>query len=271
VIDIIVPIFNAADALARCLAALREQAPSDARIILIDDASSDPRIERLLDAMPDAIRLHNPQNLGFVGTVNRGMGLSSSDVVLLNSDTVPAPGWLDAMRQCAESDARVATVTPWSNNAEICSFPLWLKDNPEPADLAALAARLRAVAPRAYPRIPTAVGFCMLIKRAVLDAVGLFDADTFGRGYGEENDFCMRAAGHGWVHALCDDAYVVHQGGASFLPIGQRPNGENHRRLLARYPNYDRLIGDYIAADPIRSLRLELQARCEDLLMPSCE
>jgi GT2 family glycosyltransferase len=271
VIDIIVPVFNAAPELRRCLDALKQDPPGDARLVLINDASTDAAIAPMLEAVSDALVLHNDVNLGFVGTVNRGMALSDNDVVLLNSDTVPAPGWLDEMRQCAQSDSRIGTVTPWSNNAEICSFPNWLSVNLEPQDLAELALRIRQAAPRALLELPTAVGFCMWIKRAALAAVGNFDAATFGRGYGEENDFCQRLLGHGWRHVLCDSAYVVHQGGASFSPLGMKPNGENYARLLARYPHYRAQIDAFIAADPIRTVRAELARRCEDLLMRNHE
>lgn len=266
-IDVIVPIFNAAAELRRCLDALRRDPPDGARLVLINDASTEPPIAAMLAEFQDALVLHNERNLGFVGTVNRGMALSANDVVLLNSDTVPAPGWLDEMRRCAAADPWIGTVTPWSNNAEICSFPNWLSANPEPADLAALAQRIRQFAPRTSPQLPTAVGFCMLIKRAALAAVGDFDIATFGRGYGEENDFCQRLLGHGWRHVLCDSAYVVHQGGASFSPLGLKPNGENYRRLLARYPRYRVQVADFITADPLHALRAELAQRCEDLLI----
>jgi GT2 family glycosyltransferase len=95
----------------------------------------------------------------------------------------------------------------------------------------------------------------MFLRRAALDAVGDFDRATFGRGYGEENDWCLRASAHGWRHVLCDDAYVAHRGGASFGPEGHAPGGENLARLNARYPGYNALIADFIMRDPLRSAR----------------
>jgi GT2 family glycosyltransferase len=67
--------------------------------------------------------LPSTRNLGFIGTVNRGFAETSGDVVLLNSDTIVTHGWLAKMVACAESDPRIATITPFSNNAEICSYP----------------------------------------------------------------------------------------------------------------------------------------------------
>ena len=68
-------------------------------------------------------------NLGFTGTANRGMALSRRDVVLLNSDTIVTPGWLEALLRCAASDAGIGTITPWSNNAEILSYPRFCENN----------------------------------------------------------------------------------------------------------------------------------------------
>ena len=76
--------------------------------------------------------LRNERNLGFTGTANRGMQLSRADVVLLNSDTIVTAGWLDALCRCAATDPRIGTITPFSNNAEICSFPRFCENNPWP-------------------------------------------------------------------------------------------------------------------------------------------
>lgn len=260
--EVIVPVFNAAAVLADCLASLGRTLGAEDRVLLIDDASTDPAVAGLLSAFagqaPCAVRVErNPRNLGFVGTVNRGMALSGRDVVLLNSDTVVTAGWLERLRRAAASDARVATVTPFSNHAEICSIPLFCRANPPPPDLEAMAARVAARVP-SYPELPTAVGFCMLVTRRALDRVGDFDAATFGRGYGEENDFCLRASGHGFRHLLCDDAYVLHRGGASFAPIGATPNGIALQRLLARYPGYNALVANFIERDPLAPIRARI-------------
>lgn len=258
-IDIIIPVYNAAALLRRCLDALdRCTSPSDARVWAIDDASPDPAIQPLLHdwqaRSPLAPRLlRNDSNLGFVGTVNRGVRESRHDVLLLNADTEVTPGWLPRMR-AALSDPRVATVTPFSNNAEICSWPAFCQSQPVPADAERVAAAFASHPPE-WVDLPTAVGFCMLIRRATLDAIGDFDQATFGRGYGEENDFCLRAAGHGWRNVIATDAYVVHAGGGSFAPLGLKPGGDNLRRLLARYPGYNAQVATFIAADPLAPIR----------------
>jgi GT2 family glycosyltransferase len=195
--EVIVPIHDGYAALEPCLASLAGALPPGARVQLVDDASTDPRVATALERFATSARLeatvhHQPVNLGFVATVNAAMARATGDVVLLNSDTIVTAGWLQRLAACAASDPRIATATPFSNNAEICSFPEFCRANPVPADPDAVARACAASGPAEYPELPTAVGFCMLIRRAALDVVGDFDAATFGRGYGEENDFCLR-------------------------------------------------------------------------------
>jgi glycosyltransferase involved in cell wall biosynthesis len=78
-------------------------------------------------------------------------------------------------------------------------------------------ARVLAASPGpVYPRLPFLNGFCMLIKKRALKKIGLFDEKTFGAGYGEENDFALRATGSGWELAVADDAYVFHAQSKSY-------------------------------------------------------
>lgn len=262
-VEVIVPVFNAATDLANCLDALFRTVSPSQPVQIIDDASTDGGARQVMArhaGRPGVACHYQERNLGFVATVNAAMARSGTDVVLLNSDTVPTEGWLDRIVECARSDPRIATITPFSNNAEICSFPDFCRNNPPGPDPDRLARTFRRVGNPEYPDLPTAVGFCMFIRRRALNELGLFDEETFGRGYGEENDFCRRAASHGWRNVLCDDAYVVHLGGRSFAETGLKPGGENLRRLLARYPDYNDLVADFIARDPIRPRRERLLA-----------
>ena len=260
-IDIVVPVYNARDDLERCVASLLMHTPEGCRIVLIDDASPDPRIADYFASLETSAdpRLHllkNARNLGFTLTANRGMTLSRADVVLLNSDTIVTAGWIEALTRCAMTDARVGTITPFSNNAEICSFPRFCENNHWELDRDPEATRraLNAAAVPSYPDLPTGVGFCMYVRRALIDAIGIFDP-AFGAGYGEENDFCMRAAAAGYRNVLCDDAFVVHLGERSFE--GRKASlGERNLVLLhSRQPDYDRQVREFITADPLRALR----------------
>ncbi|KFN43180.1 glycosyltransferase family 2 protein [Arenimonas oryziterrae] len=266
---VVVPVFNALAELDACLASLTRTLPRDVPVLIADDASSDPQVATLARAWCErsggqARYVRREVNLGFPANCNAAFAeTGDADVVLFNSDAVATPGWLAQIVRCAASDARIATITPWSNNAEICSFPRFLENNPAPApaDADRLAEAAASLPVHEYPELPTAVGFCMFVRRAALRQVGGFDAATFGRGYGEENDFCRRVAAMGWRNVLCDGAYVVHAGNASFGPLGQGPGGENLQRLLARWPDYHELVARFILADPLRPLRDRLAER----------
>jgi GT2 family glycosyltransferase len=263
-IDIIIPVFNAhRDAIVCLESVLKNTRAGTARITLIDDASTDPRVGEWLEELekksvcplPLTI-LRNPENLGFVGTVNRAMALSDHDVVLLNSDTLVTPGWLDQLVACADNDPQTATVTPFSNNAEICSYPQLCGNTPAAAfDVNSLVQALVAAHDGHCPIIPTAMGFCMLIRRRALEQVGLFDAERFGRGYGEENEFCLRARAAGFVHRLCPAAFVIHHGGRSFLDDTIGLKQRNLAQLTKLYPDYSNQIEVFIAKDPLAPVR----------------
>lgn len=263
-IDVIVPIYNAYEDVVTCIASVRRHTrPERYRLILIDDKSPDPRIGSYLESLREEhdagmMIVRNERNLGFVGTVNHGMGLSSeNDVVLLNSDTIVTPGWLEKLRRCAESDPQIGTITPFSNNAEICSFPVFCQNNDLAGlpDIELINQAMEMAALPSYPDIPTAVGFCMYIRRTLLRKIGFFDAETFGLGYGEENDFCMRAIKAGYRNVLCDDTFVAHTGSRSFDQKKQALIEANTRLLVAKHPHYPEQVHRFIAADPLQPLR----------------
>src|SRR5262249_17328597 len=154
---------------------------------------------------------------GFVLSANRGMRHAAGrDVLLLNSDTIVTPGFLEKLIACTREDAAIAC--PLTNNGTICSIPEWLRDNPLPADLPveAYARFISDISLHRRPELVTAVGFCMYIRADVIARIGIFDEEHFGRGFGEENDFCERAKAAGFRIRLCDDLFVAHTGKASF-------------------------------------------------------
>ena len=261
-VDIVIPVYRGLVETQRCLEsvlAFPQQIPIE--IVVIDDCSPESELSAWLInlAGTGAITLlRNPVNTGFVNAVNRGMILHSDrDVVLLNSDTEVHGDWLDRLRRCAYSDPMVGTVTPFSNNATICSYPRFLQNNPLSPEwpLAVLDDAFAHINQGLSIEIPTAVGFCMYIRRDCLNQVGYFDALIFERGYGEENEFCMRAMEIGFKHLLCPDTFVYHHGSVSFGSETKILCVEAEKKLLERYPNYLNLIGDYCRRDPAKILR----------------
>ena len=261
--SLIIPVHNAPAELDRCLASVCATVPAGAEVFVIDDASTDAEVTKVLGRWqqrtgPSWRFCHQQQNLGFVATANRGMEMTRRDVVLLNSDTETTAGWLEGLQRCLASDPMIATATPWTNNGEIASIPRFCTANPAPKNPAAVARVIARTGTPSYPELPTAVGFCMAVSRHALDTLGPFDEETFGLGYGEENDFSMRAQQAGLRNVLCDDVYVVHLGGRSFGPLGLKPDERSMRRLLLRHPGYLRQVEEFISADPLAERREEL-------------
>lgn len=265
--DIIIPVYNAVEELKECVASLMQHTDlNNNRIIIINDKSPDPNINVYLNVMEphdNIIVLQNEQNLGFVGTVNKGMSYSSYDVVLLNSDTVVTSNWLNKLKDVAYTDAVIATVTPLTNNGSICSVPAFLEDNPIPEGYTvdSFAYFIEKISLHLYPEIPTAVGFCMYIKRHIIEEIGLFDAETFGKGYAEENDFCCRVIEHGYRNILDDHTFIYHKGSMSFQ--GEKLNllNKNLKTLNERYPYYDKTVHNFIVTNPLKPIHENVNLR----------
>lgn len=262
-LSIVVPVYNAPEELDSCLTSVYATVPEQTEVLIIDDASPDPTARMVLGRWRERLGNRwtfsvNEENLGFVGTANLGMSLTSQDVVLLNSDTVVTPGWLEGLQRCLASDPSIATATPWTNNGEIASIPVFCQVNPVPADLESVAEVIRRSGMVSYPELPTAVGFCLAISRLAIDRIGLFDQDLFGKGYGEENDFSLRAQQAGMRNVLCDNVYVAHLGGRSFGPTGLKPDDSSMQRLLSRHPDYLEQVQEFITLDPLAPRRAEL-------------
>lgn len=267
-IDIIVPTYGAAAEFERCLERLFAHTVWTAhRLVIVDDCGPDfPPAKHLEQEaakhLVPMLILRNPVRRGFVGSVNRAMELSERDVVLLNSDTEVTPGWLGKLQQAAYSSPEIATVTPFSNYATICSLPQFLEANSLPAgyDLLRFAALVERVSRHEYPRLPTGVGMCLYIKREALLRVGLFDERRFGLGYGEDSEFCMRARAAGYVNVLDDATFIFHAGRRSF-GTSRYARVRRAERLMRRlHPEYRLLVSRFIADDPLRPVRERVMA-----------
>ncbi len=264
-VDIIVPVYDGYEDTKNCLESLvisHRLNQVKFEIIVLNDKSPNLKLTEWLRSFVqyhDITYLENSANLGFVGTVNLGMKLHvDRNVVLLNSDTIVASDWLDRLSSCVENNADVATVTPFSNNATICGFPDFCEERRvlPYADVALIHNSL-AVNEGSVVDIPTGVGFCMWIQRSYLDKVGYFDEERFGKGYGEENDFCMRCSSVGGRNLLCTDAFVAHVGGVSFSAQKEARVAQAQKIIDRLHPTYHSLVMDHIRADPARQYRIE--------------
>jgi GT2 family glycosyltransferase len=266
-VSIVMPVFGGLSETLACLESLlasraRNRTPFD--IVVVDDASPLPDLRgRLADlAASGQIRLvEHLENKGFARSVNAGMAIQPDrDAVLINADTMVHHDWLDRLRRACLAAPDIGTATPLSNNGSICGYPRVNAVNPMPPlaglkHLDDLCSRLNA---GVSVDIPTGVGFCLYIKRECLIETGLFDAEAFPRGYGEENDFCRRAEALGWRHVAAMDVFVAHHGTVSFSTEKAALLASGMRVLDGRYPGYRATVERFTQLDPLRAFRRRL-------------
>jgi GT2 family glycosyltransferase len=248
-VAIIVPIFNSPELVRRCIEAVLRWT-RNCRLILIDDASNDAEIAPLLAGYAKRADIDvrtNSQNLGYTRSCNIGIELAgTTDVVLLNSDTEVGPRWLERLDLTAYADAHIGTVTAVSDNAGAFTVPDLEQYCPVPRewDLVQTQRAMLHNNGACLPELPTGNGFCMYVKRALLDQIGVLDADAFPAGYGEENDLCQRAASVGFRHVIAGDVFVRHARSASFGEERRRTLGAAGMAVLrSRYPRYEADVG----------------------------
>lgn len=228
-IDIVVPVFNALEDVKKCLASLEQCTDQlQVHVIVVNDGSDAPTTAWLRSFCCDKpifLLIEHPTNTGYTRAVNTGLRASTAAYVITqNSDTIVAPGWLEGLIRCMQSSPTIGIVGPLSNAASWQSVPRLYDDqgafavNDLPAGYSAadMARSVARASVKAYPRLPFVNGFCFMIKREVIDSVGYMDEETFPIGYGEENDYCIRAMDAGFDLAIADDVYVYHAKSKSF-------------------------------------------------------
>ena len=264
---VVMPVYRGYDeTLAAIHAVLAARQTTPFALHVIDDHSPDTALSRMLAEL-NARGLFslevNAANFGFVSSVNAALcRFPDRTIILLNSDSKVAGDWIDRLVAHTDRDPTIATVTPFSNNATICSYPLINENNTiesevDAASLDGFAAQANA---GRTSEIPTGIGFCFLMTAASRAAVGLFDEDAFGRGYGEENDFCLRAAKAGFRNVLAEDVFVYHVGEVSFgKPEEAEPPGQ--KALVVKHPDYPELIRQHLRVDRTEVARIRLDLR----------
>lgn len=270
-IDVIIPIYNAYEYLVSCVDSIYKNTSTDEfDLILINDCSPDERISKYLKTIKsEYLNLtvyENDKNLGFVGTVNKGMKNTSHDVILLNSDTEVTPKWIQKLVLAAYSKKEIATVTPLTNSGTICSVPNFCEDNEIPKtyeDYEAFGNMIDGIQVGIYPEAPTGVGFCMYIKRSVINEIGYFDEDRFGKGYGEENDFCCRCREHGYINIIDDCTFIYHKGSMSFESSKDLYIKNNLKVLSDLYPYYNQEVGLFCENNPLKDIHKCIQLKID--------
>lgn len=269
-ITVILPIYRGVAQTRACVESLRASAEAGdgalAQVLLLADAPPEPDMLPMLRAVEGvwngvAFRLIvQTENLGFVATVNHGLERAGveADVILLNADTIVPQGFAGRLQHAAYARADIASVTPLSNDATILSLPDRHGGNAiDPAQLGVVDALLAGLPAL---DIPVGVGFCLFLRQDARADIGPF-AVEWQRGYGEEVDWCLKAADRGWTHVAACDVFVFHHGSVSFGAEERlRILARNHALLERRYPDYLPAVRAFLAADPLWRTRLEVFA-----------
>ena len=273
-LDILVPVYKDWVLTRQCLIALQAavfQALStkpgrEIYIHATNDCSPDDAVNDGLEALccEHGIIYHqNQENLGFIRTVNNFMTSTTADVLLVNSDVILSRHCIDEIVSAREQlGPHVASLTAFSNNATIFSYPRQIVENSvsSPEAIERIAEAFRDASDEgsdgaATHQVPVSHGFLMYLSRTALNAVGVFD-EYFGKGYGEEVDWAVRAALKGFEHHICTRAYAFHKGSVSFGSETRLEIIHSSNKIIAqRYPFYDKMVQEFIYADDFLQLR----------------
>lgn len=246
-VDVVIPVYNALSDVESCIeSVLACRDGLDVRVVVVNDGSDAETTAWLRGRCgddPALALIEHPRNLGYTRAVNSGLRATTAQyLVTLNSDTLVSDGWLKGMLRCMASDRELGIVGPLSNAASWQNVPELFDSHgsflvnvlPPGVDAAAMARVVAAASKRRYPKVPFVNGFCFLMRREVVDTIGFMDEASFPEGYGEENDYCVRAADAGFKLAIADDVYVFHAKSKSFGHTRRRALSEAGSRTLRR-------------------------------------
>lgn len=205
-VSIIIVNFNGGQIFKDCLAALKKIKYSNIELIIVDNGSSDGT-EKLAT-------IKNKKNSGFVGGNNEGIKKASGKyVLLLNNDTKVPNNFLNILVKKIEADEKVGVIQP----------KIYLMDKPGYLDNAgSFLTKIGFLRHWGFQKkdskefntekeIFSAKGACMLIRKELIDKIGLFDPDFFM--YFEESDFCWRVWLAGYKILFYPKTYIYHKVG----------------------------------------------------------
>ncbi|MCL3883973.1 glycosyltransferase [Marivita sp. GX14005] len=264
-IAIILPVHNAAALTMACLDRIEENTDLPWRLVVVEDGSTDPALRPALRGrvarIPRASLICHESPRGFAGAVNAALDRLAGfagPVVLLNSDVTLPQGWASRLIAPLRADGSIASVTPLSNDGELMGAPhacaaVSLRKGEADAIDAGLRIHTRGAD---LPSLPTGTGFCMALGPHWLREVPRLD-ESYGRGYGEEVDWCQRTRALGGRHVCQTGLFVGHVGAASFGANARQDLRARSAPLLARrWPRFERDVAQWLAADPLAGERL---------------
>ncbi len=252
--DIIMVTWNEPVMTARALESIHRNAAHPYRLIVVDNASNPETVALLEEAAQskrygEMVLIRNPENLGWIKAINKGLEQSSAKYLcLLNNDIVTTPNWLAYMVEAMERYPVAGLANPQERK-------LYHTAN---RDWDSYARRLAEKHRREIIEIDYASGFCMMIRRELVEKIGKFD-EIFGMGYYEDEDYSRRALVAGYRCIRVMDALVLHHVSASFgkKPLEKRKLSERNRKIYEqRWGRHHRwlVLANFYAADELLKL-----------------
>jgi glycosyltransferase involved in cell wall biosynthesis/GT2 family glycosyltransferase len=262
-LDVIVPVYRGFQAVTRCIESILSSAQRiEFELIVVDDATPEPELERWLREQRDRKRitlLQQATRQGFPAAVNRALALHRDrDAVVVHGDAEVANDWLDRLAAHAAAGRDIGTVAPFASCGGVADYPRNGSSNalPDGHSVATLDALFRQANAGATVSVSVTFGPCVYFRRECVTAVGAFDGGLLGSDYGVEQDFCMRATSAGFRHELAADVFVGHAGAQAFGPIEAKELAARAERALDKlFPQYRALRAEFVRNDPSRPFR----------------
>lgn len=268
---IVIPVYDDFKGLKRCLEGTLKykKVNNNYDIVMVWDCGPNQDILNYCREIKEEYNIdlvENRVNIGFSGTVNKGiLKYKEHDIILLNSDTIIYSDWALRMQKAAYVDKEIGSVNPLSNNATLNNVP-FPNGVPFPENPVLFVEHIDKIAKeklKVAVEAPVSHGFCVFIKRSIIDIIGLFDEQKFGRGHSEDNEYSMRIRSRGFKCITTTNVFIGHDGGTSFKEDSE-PWKINGRKIMKdEFPYYFDEIRLFFHNDPIKKERKILEVEIE--------
>ncbi|WP_256759103.1 glycosyltransferase [Cohnella sp. WQ 127256] len=228
--SIVIATFNKLEYTQQCIESIRKYTESGSyELIVVDNHSTDGTVD-WLRLQEDIKTIFNDQNLGFPKACNQGIEIAIGDnVLLLNNDTVVTENWLSNLVVSLHSSAEIGAVGAITNNcSNLQTIPVSYSTIEE---MQVFAARINQSVSTMWEERLRLIGYCMLIKKSIIDQIGLLD-ERFTPGNYEDDDYSMRIRQAGFKLLLCKDTFIHHYGSVSFREVSH-----SYKELMQRNSN----------------------------------
>lgn len=228
--SIVILSYNTLDYLKLCIESIRLFTQKGTyEIIVIENGSRDGSSEWLRKQL-DIKCIFNKENKGFPKGCNQGMTIArGSEILLLNSDVIVTPRWLEQMKRALYSDNNVGAVSCVTNN---CSNLQKIEVNYNNIDeLIYFADKYNHSDQNKWLSYYVLVGFCFLMRKSVYEEIGEMD-EEFTPGNYEDDDYSFRIRLAGYKLFVCHDTYIHHFGSGSFI---KKRNSDEYKIYIEKY------------------------------------